>query len=159
MANAKKCDVCGAYFSIHETRSGKLIDYSYMNSIKIMQRDYQNKRVDDINTIDCCPKCMEKVLDILNIKKKNDNDEDDKTKVEEHCLTCRELLAIHNPSASISYELGGCKSCPSSYGYLYSHEELCTVNDEPDDELCTKCWDQIATKYYDEKGVKNNEQN
>ena len=155
MANAKKCDICGAYFDICEMKTSKVADYSFMNTITISQRDNKGNRIYTINPLDCCPKCMEKVLDILNIKKNNN---DDKTKIEKRCLTCRELLAIHNPSASNSYELGGCKSCPSSYGYLYSHEELCTCNDEPDNELCTKCWDQIATKYYDEK-EKNNEQN
>ena len=148
MANAKKCDICGAYFCICEKKTIKVADYSFMNTITISQRDNKGNRIDTFNPMDCCPKCMEKVLDILNIKKK----------VEEHRLTCRELLAIHDPSARNSYALVGCMSCPNSYGYLYSYEELCTVNDKPNDELCTKCWNQIATKYYDEK-EKNNEQN
>ena len=159
MANAKKCDICGAYFGICEMKTSKVADYSFMNTITISQRDNKGNRIDTFNPMDCCPKCMENILDILNIKKKNDNDEDDKTKVEEHRLTCRELLAKHHPFAiDLDYEFGGCESCPSSYGYLYLYEELCTVNDKPNDELCTKCWDQIATKYYDEK-EKNNEQN
>ena len=160
MANAKKCDICGAYFCICEKKTNKVADYSFMNTITISQRDNKGNRIDTFNPIDCCPKCMENILDILNIKKKNDNDEDDKKKVEEHCLTCRELLAKHHPFAiGLDYQfVGGCESCPSSYGYLYSYEELCTFNDEPNNELCTKCWDQIATKYYDEK-EKNNEQN
>ena len=149
MANAKKCDICGAYFCICEMKISKVVDYSFMNTITISQRDNKGNRIDTFNPMDCCPKCMENILDILNIKKKND-----KTKVEEHRLTCRELLAIHDPSARNSYALGGCMSCPSSYGYLYSHEELCTFNDEPYDELCTKCWNQIATKYYDEREKK-----
>ena len=118
MANAKKCDICGAYFGICEKKTNKVADYSFMNTITISQRDNKGNRIDTFNPMDCCPKCMENILDILNIKKKNDNDEDDKTK----------------------------------------YEELCTVNDKPNDELCTKCWDQIAIKYYDEK-EKNNEQN
>lgn len=150
MANAKKCDICGAYFGICEMKTSKVADYSFMNTITISQRDNKGNRIDAFNSMDCCPKCMENILDILNIKKK----------VEKHRLTCRELLAKHHPFAiGLDYQfVGGCESCPSSYGYLYSHEELCTGNEVPNDELCTKCWNQIATKYYDEK-EKNNEQN
>ena len=144
MANAKKCDICGVYFDICKMKTSKVVDYSFMNTITISQRDNNGHRIDTINPLDCCPKCMEKVLDILNIKKK----------VEEHRLTCRELLAKECPIAIDSSSVGGCFGCPNKYNYLYSHDTLCTSNDTPNDELCTKCWNQIATKYYDEREKK-----
>ena len=70
MANAKKCDICGAYFCICEMKTSKMIDYSFMNTITISQRDNKGNRIDTFNPMDCCPKCMENILDILNIKKK-----------------------------------------------------------------------------------------
>ena len=53
-------------------------------------------------------------------------------------MTCREKLAIEQPdSVGIVYR-GGCKGCPSTYGYLDS-PSYCTDGAGCD---CYKCWDR-----------------
>lgn len=62
-------------------------------------------------------------------------------------LTCRELLAKEHPDDIDDSTLGGCHMCPHNYGYLNPYDELCEIGKCN----CDDCWDQIATKYYDDK--------
>lgn len=52
-------------------------------------------------------------------------------------MTCREKLAIEYPGNVHPTYDGGCKGCPSEYGYLPERSD-CTCGDEE----CTKCWDR-----------------
>jgi hypothetical protein len=53
-------------------------------------------------------------------------------------MTCREKLAIEHPDKIDPDCDGGCKRCPSEYGYL-PEGFGCSG---PNDEACTKCWDR-----------------
>lgn len=75
---------------------------------------------------------------------------------EERRLTCKELLAKEYPEKIDPLTYGGCLGCPSDYGYLYKSEHRCkNLKVNVNRELCTKCWDQIANRYYKDKEEKN----
>lgn len=69
-------------------------------------------------------------------------------------LTCKEILIKEHPDEIDSQYIGGCKSCPSRYDYLHRYEELCNHN-EYSNERCKKCWNQVATKYYENRKETN----
>ena len=52
-------------------------------------------------------------------------------------MTCREKLAMEHPGGLNIKCFGGCRGCPSEYGYA-KEPEWC----KPGDETCTKCWDR-----------------
>lgn len=70
-------------------------------------------------------------------------------------MTCREKLAIEHPEHIDPSSFGGCRGCPSSFGYLYDMKPSCT----PSPEECTECWDrEIPEETVDtEVAVKGNE--
>lgn len=53
-------------------------------------------------------------------------------------MTCREKLAIEHPDEINPDCYGGCKGCPSVYGYL-QNPDYC---DGGENYICTKCWDR-----------------
>lgn len=52
-------------------------------------------------------------------------------------MTCREKLALEHPELVRSEFHGGCKDCPSAYGYL-EDPHMCA----PGDDGCRACWDR-----------------
>lgn len=54
-------------------------------------------------------------------------------------MTCREKLAIEHPECVDPTCDGGCRGCPSQYGYINTNIICCGM---PNDEKCTKCWDR-----------------
>lgn len=54
-------------------------------------------------------------------------------------MTLREKLEIEHPECIDENQNGGCKDCPSTYGY--PAEDLCDCK-TCTDELCRKCWDR-----------------
>lgn len=53
-------------------------------------------------------------------------------------MTCREKLAIEHPEYVDNLFKGGCRLCPSSYGYLPDPSDNCNR----DDCDCGDCWDR-----------------
>ena len=58
-------------------------------------------------------------------------------KEEEQTMTCREKLKLEHPDAIDTAFLGGCRGCPSRYGYL-DKPYYCRSKHK----ICTKCWDR-----------------
>lgn len=57
-------------------------------------------------------------------------------------MTCREKLKLEHPTLVSSMFVGGCKGCPSEYGYLTGHHaEICRAHSN-----CVECWDQELQK-------------
>lgn len=56
-------------------------------------------------------------------------------------ITCREKLAIDHPEFIDEKWNGGCKDCPSMYGYCKQESDLCDCK-TCNNDICTKCWDQ-----------------
>lgn len=52
-------------------------------------------------------------------------------------MTCREKLAMEHPDCLGNAWIGGCKGCPSDYGYM-SMRDGCELNEKS----CTRCWDR-----------------
>ena len=64
-------------------------------------------------------------------------------------MTCKELLKLHNPQTSIDFIsddlVGGCKGCPSEYGYLEDPPYCPNKQNgtrKSNDALCAKCWNR-----------------
>lgn len=58
-------------------------------------------------------------------------------------MTCREKFFKERPDL-INYDYcGGCRRCPSDYGYL-EKPEVCSMSPkvEDKDEVCQKCWNR-----------------
>lgn len=55
-------------------------------------------------------------------------------------MTCREKLAIEHPDKINPTCDGGCRGCPSQYGYMDRDAFVCSGI--PNDKQCTKCWDR-----------------
>lgn len=62
-------------------------------------------------------------------------------------MTCKELLKLHNPQPGIDFIsddwVGGCKGCPSEYGYLEDPPYCPNKQNgtrKSNDTLCTTCW-------------------
>ncbi len=54
-------------------------------------------------------------------------------------MTCREKLQIEHPECVNEIFDGGCRDCPTNYGYCTDGKCDCkTVNDD----ICKLCWDQ-----------------
>ena len=52
-------------------------------------------------------------------------------------MTCREKLAMEHPEC-VGYEFsGGCKDCPTTYGYVPEEDIECKNYSD-----CTECWDR-----------------
>lgn len=66
-------------------------------------------------------------------------------------MTCREKLKLEHPECVTSTEIGGCKACPSVYGYLpdpiAAPDNSCSIS-------CTECWDR-AIPYEPEPHIKD----
>ena len=56
-------------------------------------------------------------------------------------MTLREKLEIEHPECVDEKFNGGCKDCPSMYGYCSRESDMCDCK-TCNDELCRKCWDQ-----------------
>lgn len=56
-------------------------------------------------------------------------------------MTLREKLEIEHPECIDEKWHGGCKDCPSMYGYCTVEKELCDCK-TCDKEICTRCWNQ-----------------
>jgi hypothetical protein len=54
-------------------------------------------------------------------------------------MTLREKLELDHPECIDENQNGGCKDCPSTYGY--PAEDMCDCK-TCNDELCRKCWDR-----------------
>ena len=52
-------------------------------------------------------------------------------------MTCREKLALEHPACISDAFMGGCSSCPKTYGYL-DYSDDCNVTEES----CRRCWDR-----------------
>lgn len=52
-------------------------------------------------------------------------------------MICREKLKLEHPDAVDRAFLGGCRGCPSRYGYLCKPDYCKSKH-----EICTKCWDR-----------------
>ena len=67
MADAKKCDFCGALYESYNTRNNS----DKTNAIKLLNRDARGQYFSH-GPYDCCPKCMESIkntIDSLDTKK------------------------------------------------------------------------------------------
>lgn len=69
-------------------------------------------------------------------------------------MTCKELLKLHNPQPSIDFIsddwVGGCKGCPSEYGYLEDPPYCPNKQNgtrKSNDALCTTCWGREVPEY------------
>lgn len=56
-------------------------------------------------------------------------------------MTCREKLKIEHPECVNNIYKGGCKKCPSDYGYSKNVPDLCDDGNAICAEVCRKCWD------------------
>lgn len=73
-------------------------------------------------------------------------------------ITCREKLELDHPEFIDEKWDGGCKDCPSMYGYCKQESDLCDCK-TCDNDICTKCWDQpyegeltpLEEKYFEMK--------
>ena len=54
-------------------------------------------------------------------------------------MTCREKLKLEHPECVNPDFVGGCRDCPSTYGYL-GDSDKCDGGRR--DEVCRKCWDR-----------------
>lgn len=54
-------------------------------------------------------------------------------------MTCREKLKIEHPEHVKSWFVGGCKNCPSTYGYL-DVPDFCNNSNIGTSYKCTRCW-------------------
>lgn len=61
MALAKKCDICGKFYEF----SGGNYDKP-ANAIQLRSRNKTNTQYWELDTYDCCPKCIESILDHIN---------------------------------------------------------------------------------------------
>lgn len=58
-------------------------------------------------------------------------------------MTCKEKLKAEHPEFVSIMNIGGCKSCPQTYGYLPKPDHCGDAkNGEEAIENCTKCWDR-----------------
>ena len=67
-------------------------------------------------------------------------------------MTCREMLKREHPTLVSSEYDGGCKFCPSDYGYL-GDPEYC--KEAPSDIVCGRCWDREITEKENETPMSN----
>ena len=65
MAQAKKCDICGALYEFYTVSYGK----TGINGIGL-SRISEDNRFTKIKVLDCCPTCMDTVMNVLNEKRK-----------------------------------------------------------------------------------------
>lgn len=136
MSDAKKCDRCGAFYTDITTGLSKCRDDEFtFTHIKLIYSTIRSK------PIDLCQRCIDELSKWLN------NEENNK---EDGRLTCFELLAKDHPKLINSHRMGGCEGCPHQYHYIYSDKILCREI-SPSKELCTKCWNQVADRFYDER--------
>lgn len=56
-------------------------------------------------------------------------------------MTLREKLELEHPECINENFHGGCKDCPSMYGYCDKNDEMCDVK-TCTDELCRRCWNR-----------------
>lgn len=138
MADAKKCDRCGeVYTDITIGLSKCCNDEFTFTYIKLIYSTTSRGK-----PIDLCQRCIDELCKWLN------NDEEKR-------LTCREILAKEFPEFIDPSHKGGCVGCPASYKYVYNRDGFCkSVFGNyigAQNELCTKCWNQVATRYYDDK--------
>lgn len=67
MAGAKKCDACGKLYEVYNSANNK----KKPNEFRLVNVDSTGRYYEHC-TIDLCPECMDKVMDILN-RKENDH--------------------------------------------------------------------------------------
>lgn len=67
MANAKKCDICGKYYDIYNS---KLMDKKANGMQFIIKDTYNNVFICD-NILDLCPRCMESINEHIKFLKIN----------------------------------------------------------------------------------------
>lgn len=69
MAIAKKCDLCGKLYERYNERK----DQYRPNGLRFLSVD-ENKKYFAYNVIDCCPDCMESILQYIERLKGAGND-------------------------------------------------------------------------------------
>ena len=75
-------------------------------------------------------------------------------KEEEKRKTCLEIFNKEHTDGVNLILRGRCNGCPYKEGYIYSKECFCAMPSKrhmTDYQRCTACWNQVATKYYDER--------
>lgn len=149
MAKAYICDRCGKLYTDKPT-SKQTIKLKFENGANnvainalVLDSDGYPRFIFDL-----CQDCLDGLCGWYN-KPKSETEVDKN----EH-LTCRELLAKEYPYLIDDDCIGGCSSCPFKYGYLDKDKALCNGR-SGNTILCTECWDQVATKYYEEKKMNN----
>lgn len=60
MSNAKKCDICG---KLYEKYNGNKGDNGY-NTIELTRVSFEG-HIANFDTMDCCPNCMNAILDLI----------------------------------------------------------------------------------------------
>lgn len=79
MANAKKCDICGAFYAAHKL-SRKLRDYNIQDTAAIILFDpdpnsnYVGEVEESREAFETCPVCMRKIKTFIDNMKENLND-------------------------------------------------------------------------------------
>lgn len=68
MANAKKCDYCGALYEPYNARN----DSSKTNAIMLLNIDMRGQYYSH-GPYDCCPKCMESIRNHIDSLGKKEN--------------------------------------------------------------------------------------
>lgn len=75
-------------------------------------------------------------------------------KDEEKHKTCLEIFNKEHTD-EVNLVVGECcGGCPYEEGYIYSKERFCVMPSKQymaGYQMCTVCWNQVATKYYDER--------
>lgn len=75
-------------------------------------------------------------------------------------MTCKELLKLHSPRPSIDFIsddwVGGCKGCPSEYGFLEDPPYCPNKQNgtrKSNDTLCTTCWSREIPESYNKDTI------
>lgn len=68
-------------------------------------------------------------------------------------MTCREKLMKEHPDYISDSYMGGCRDCPSSYGYLHDPDRYCY----PTETTCRDCWDREIPENKEETNMNPNE--
>ena len=63
-------------------------------------------------------------------------------------MTCREKLMMEHPEKIDPKAVGGCRDCPSTYGYL-DDPKWCGYSRE----LCRDCWDREIPEKKEEESI------
>ena len=78
MANAKQCDICGAFYAAHKD-SRRLRGCGYLDTAAIMFYDpsdnvagFDNDEVK--TTLETCPECMKNIKEFVTAMKENKNE-------------------------------------------------------------------------------------